>query len=343
MKTLSIISRKFLILSALLFLLSACLSSEATSIKYEEEGVRIFKIGHVVQGGHIWNQTALKFGEELERLSEGQMQVDIFPASQLGQERDMARLMETGALDFAFFTNAYMATRQDSLNAWFMPFQFETLTEANEVRKSEPVQQMLAELEIQGLLGLDFVFAGNRHILMQDTHVFSPEDLRGQKLRIIGSPAMQSFWKQTGVGPTAMPLSEVYTALQTGVIDGLDIDLDALVAEKYYENADKLTLTNHMTFPSLVAMSQHVFDDLTTEEQKIILEAMQIAADWGNEEAIKREEANLQTLIEAGVQVEYFDNLESFQQIKENIEEEFMEKSSIVEDFLELPQKGGAS
>ena len=162
-----------------------------------------------------------------------------------------------------------MSTREVSLNSWFMPFLFSDLEDANKMRESEETKKMLEELGSQGLLGLDIAFAGNRHILMKDGFIGSPEDLKGKKIRIIGSPAMQSFWEKTGSGPTAMPLPEVYTSLQTGVIDGMDIDLDALVTEKYYENAKYLTLTNQMTFPTVVVMSQARFDKLSEEDQEI--------------------------------------------------------------------------
>src|SRR5690606_11884568 len=144
-------------------------------------GTYNFKAAHVVQENHIWHQTALKFGEELEKLSDGRMTLTIYPASQLGQEKDMVQQLETGTLDFGFLTNAYMSTRQDSLNAWFLPFAFDSLEEAVAMRESKPVKEMLAELESQGLIGLDFIFAGNRHLLMKNGHISSMEDLAGKK------------------------------------------------------------------------------------------------------------------------------------------------------------------
>lgn len=325
----------FTFLLAFTLVLSACGSNGASTGDSGNSETLTFKATHVVQESHIWHKTAEKFGEELEALSNGRMKLEIYPASQLGQEKDMAQQLETGSLDFGFMTNAYMSTRQDSLNAWFMPFAFKDLTEANELRKSEAAQEMLKELEGQGLVGLDFIFAGNRHILMKDSHISSPEDLNGKKVRIIGSPAMQSFWEQTGAGPTAMPLSEVYTSLQTGVIDGIDIDLDALVTEKYYENANKLTLTNHMTFPSVIVMSQQTFSKLSEEDQQIVKEAIKKATDWGIAEAIKREEENLQTLKEAGVAVQELTDPSSFDAIKTQIEADYSKKSPVIQSFLD--------
>ena len=136
-----------------------------------------------------------------------------------------------------------------------------------------------------------------------------------------------------------MPLSEVYTSLQTGVIDGIDIDLDALVTEKYYENAENLTLTNQMAFPAILTMSQTSFDALSTEEQEIVTEAIDIAADWGNEEAIKREETNLQTLKDAGVKVEELKDSSTFDEVSNSIIDKYSTESELIKEFLVEAQK----
>ncbi len=326
------------IIASALLALAACGGGKASTDESKKE-TKTFKISHVTQESHVWHKTAEKFGEELEALSDGRMNVEIFPASQLGLEKDMVQQLETGSLDFGFLTNAYMSTRQDSLNAWFMPFTFQSLKEAAAMRESDAAKQMLEELDSQGLVGMDFMFAGNRHVLLKDGAVQSPADLKSKKIRIIGSPAMQDFWEEVGAGPTAMPLPEVYTSLQTGVIDGIDIDLDALVTEKYYENAENLTLTNHMTFPTVIVMSKQVFDGLTEEDQKIVQEAMKNAVDWGIEEAIAREDKNLEELKKLGVNVQKLKDTSSFDSITKTITDKYKGKSEVIKSFLEEAKK----
>ena len=328
----------FAVVASTLLLLAACGGTEAETGGNNESGegdTYKFKVAHVVQESHIWHKTAEKFSEELESLSDGRMTMEIYPASQLGLEADMVQQLETGAIDFGFLTNAYMSTREVSLNSWFMPFLFEDLEEAAKMRDSEETKNMLESLGSQGLLGMDIAFAGNRHILMNDGFIESPADLKGKKIRIIGSPAMQSFWEKTGAGPTAMPLPEVYTSLQTGVIDGMDIDLDALVTEKYYENAKYLTLTNQMTFPTVAVMSQASYDKLSTEDQEIVKTAMKNAVDWGVLEAIEREESNLAELESQGVEVLHLEDSSSFEAISNEVREEYANKSEIIESFIE--------
>ncbi|MFS0644087.1 TRAP transporter substrate-binding protein [Siminovitchia sp. 179-K 8D1 HS] len=314
-------------------------SSGDSADQSKKEETKTFKISHVTQESHVWHKTAEKFGEELEKLSDGRMNVEIYPASQLGLEKDMVQQLETGSLEFGFLTNAYMSTRQDSLNAWFMPFTFKNLEEAAAMRDSDAAKKMLEELDSQGLVGLDFMFAGNRHVLLKDGAVNSPADLKGKKIRIIGSPAMQDFWEGVGAGPTAMPLSEVYTSLQTGVIDGIDIDLDALVTEKYYENAENLTLTNHMTFPTVIVMSKQVYDGLSEEDQKTVKEAMTNAVNWGIQEAVAREDKNLEELKKLGVKVEELKDPSSFDAITKQITDKYEGKSEVIKSFLEEAKK----
>lgn len=332
----------------LVMVLTACVSNESGDTSSKDtsgtsEGSSgseyKFKIAHVVQESHVWNQTALKFGEELEKLSDGRMSIEIFPSSQLGAEADMVQQLETGAIDIGLMTNAYMSTREVSLNSWFMPYLFTNLEQATAMRNSDEAKQMLDALSSQGLVGLDFIFAGNRHILMKDSFVNSPADLKGKKVRIIGSPSMQAYWEGVGAGPTPMPLNEVYQSLQTGVIDGIDIDLDALVTEKYYEQAEYLTLTNQTTFPSVVVMSQVIYDTLSAEDQQIVKDALATAAEWGIQEAITREETNLETLKAEGVKVQEEVDATQFSEVSNVVHENFAAQSDIIKSFIETAKK----
>ncbi|WP_209123591.1 TRAP transporter substrate-binding protein [Alkalihalobacillus sp. BA299] len=326
------------LLGIIVFLLVACGGTkDAQSGELGGEQTYNFRISLVTPPSHGWTVTAEKFNEELQNRSGGRMSVQIFPSGQLGSEADMVQQMEFGTLDFGFITNAYMSTRSESLNAWFMPFLFENLEEASQARHSKEANQMLAKLEEQGLVGLDFSFAGERHVLMKDGAIESPEDLNGKKLRIIGNPVMQDFWTGLGVSPTPMPLGEVYSSLQTGVIDGIDIDLDALVSLNLQEIASDLTLTKQMAFPAVVVMSKGVFDSLSAEDQEIVKEAMQAAVDWGIEDAINREQDNLEFLKQEGLNI--IDGLDTsaFTSIQGEIFSKYS-SNSIIETFIQNNQ-----
>lgn len=297
-----------------------------------------FKLAHITQPTHIWHKTANKFNEELKARSNGRMKVETFPAGQLGAEKDMVQQLETGTLDFGIITNAYMSTRSEEFNAWFMPFLFSDIEKAAAARNSEPSKKILEGLSKQGLLGMDYIFAGNRHVLMKNTSVTKPEDLKGKKIRILGSPSIQDFWKAVGAGPTPMPLPEVYTGLQTGVIDGIDIDLDALMTEKYYETAKNFTLTNHMAWPGVVMANKAKFEAMSPEDQKIVADAMKAAVEWGNKESVNLEKKNLDDLKTKGVTVTELSNNDSFKPIRDELYAKYS-KNPLIKEFIQANQK----
>jgi len=293
-----------------------------------------FKLTHITQPTHIWHKTSLKFNEELQARSGGRMKVDIFPAGQLGTEKDMVTQIQSGALDFGIITNAYMSSSWEAFNAWFMPFVFDTIDEAAEARKSDEARNILNTISNDGLVGLDYIFAGNRHILMKSTTVSTPDDVKGKKMRITGSPSINDFWTSLGAGPTPMPLPEVFQALQTGVIDGIDIDLDALMTEKLYEVAKNFTVTNHMVWPGVVVMSKAVYDSMPDEDRQIVLEALAAAVEWGNQESAKLEIENLEALKAQGGTVVELQNREAFTAVKDSIYNKYS-SNELIKAFLD--------
>ncbi|MER2108621.1 MAG: TRAP transporter substrate-binding protein [Solibacillus sp.] len=339
----------FLSISLLLIvlMLSACVSNESnnekisTTTDVEQTNASslgktyAFKLGHNTQETHLFHKTSEVFAEKLEELSDGRMTLSLFPASQLGTEADMTSQVENGALDFAFITNAYMSTREESLNSWFMPYVFNDISAALEMAKTEEAQALLDSISTQGFKGLGFVFAGNRHVLMKQGFAEDPNAVSGKKVRIIGSPSIQTYWETIGAQPTSMPLSEVYTSLQTGVIDGMDIDLDALVAEKYYEQANYLTLTNHFAFPTVAIVSDATFNKLSAEDKAIVEEAMAVAIAWGAEEVIKRESSNLETVKAEGVEVLENPNTDTYETFAQTVHDQYESKNELIAKFLE--------
>lgn len=330
-----------ILMSLSLLVLAAC-GKESTNGTTKEESsgkTYTFKLGHEAQETHVKHLVAQKFKEELEARSDGRMKVDLFPARQLGTEKDMVQQIETGTLDFGLISNGYMSSRSESLNGWFMPFLFEDLESANNARTSDAAKEMLNELDSQGIVGFDVFFAGNRHILMKSGEVQSLSDMEGKKIRVPASPVFEDFWKEVGAGPTPMPLPEVYTALQTGVIDGIDIDLDVLLSQKYYEIGNELTLTNHMTFPEVAIASKSVFEGLSADDQKIVTEAMAAAVEWGTQKGIELEKSRVDEAKKNGVNVTELSNTEELQPIIDAMYKKYSDKNAVIKSFIEQNQQ----
>lgn len=278
-------------------LLSATLLVVSTPLMAKE-----LRLGLITPPQHIWTQTAERFADEVAERSDGELTVALFPSGQMGDESAMFSQMETGLLDMGIMTAALTSQREPSVVGWFTPFLFNSVAQAAEVADTDAAQQMLKNLEDKGLHAFGYTFAGMRHILMRDEQIESAADVAGKNMRIIPFSAMNAWWRAVDARPMPISLPDVYQGLQNGMLDGVDIDLDALVGSGFYEVAEHLTLTNHMAFPAVSVMSQATRASLSDDERQLIDAAMEDALAWGIEAQIEAEERNL-TMLEDRINV----------------------------------------
>lgn len=316
---------------------SGKVSSESAS-KSEKGAKYNFKLAHITPTDHMWHKAAEKFKEELESRSGGRMKLEIYPASQLGTEADMVQQISAGSVDFGFITAAYLSSRAEAFTAWFAPFAFKNLEEANEARDTEVAEKILATMDDQGIKGLDYLFAGNRVMLFKDKEVLKPEDMKGLKFRVTPSPPLQEFYKSLGASPESLPLPEVYAAIQTGVIDGMDMDLDAAITNKYHEVVEYGAVTNHMVWPAVAMINKASYDKMTEEDQKIIDEAMKVAADYSAKTRSAQEEEFKKTLSDEGMKIYEMDE-ELFKPYITEFDNKFGPVDPLIQEFLDTFRK----
>lgn len=323
-----------LFMSALL-LLSACGSGTSQTNATDQDGeVYEFTITYVTQTSHNWHEFAERFKEELEQRSDGRMKLELFPAAQLGPEADMMQQLSTGSLDFALLTVPYLSTRIPEFDAWNMPFLFEDLEEGIAASETEPAQEMLTMLETEGVKGLGYLHTGTHSLLMKEEPVETLEDVNGKKLRFTGGDSVLGFWEDIGASPIAMGLPEVYNALQTGVIEGVSIDTNALLSEKYHEISEYFVLTKHMVFGGVFAASLPNYENMPAEDQKIIDEALEAALEWGNEQLLINDKEDLKE-VEELVNVSELNNRDEFIKEAQKVHEEYSDKNELIKEFIE--------
>lgn len=321
----------------ILIVLAACGADEKDGEAGESKDVKgetyKFKLAHIAPPDHIWNETAEKFAEELEERSDGRMTMDLYPGGQLGGEPDMVQQLETGSLDFGFITTAFLTSRSDAFSAWFAPFLFDSYEEAHEAKDSDVAKKILATLDDQGLHAMDYFFSGNR-TMMFSKKVETPEDISGLTLRVTPSPALQDFYRYLGANPESISLPDVYQAAQTGVIDGMEMDLDAAVTSNFNEVTGFAAMTNHMVWPSVMIVNSKKFDAMPEEDQKIIQESMAVASKFGTMKRSSLEEEYKKILSDRGMDL--YDMDESlFDSYKEKFDEEYKVKDPLIKEFIE--------
>jgi len=299
---------------------------------------KTFKLAHITPVDHMWHLAAEKFDEELQARTDGKMKLEIYPASQLGTEADMVQQVEAGSIDFGFITAAYLSARTPEMAAWFAPYTFKSLQETYEASKSDIAREILSKIEGTGLKALDYLFAGQRVMILKEKEIKQATDLKGLKMRVTPSPPLQAFYKAAGAAPEALPLPEVYSALQTGVIDGMDMDLDATITNNYSEVAKYAAVTNHMVWPSIIITNESMYNGMSEEARKVIGEALEAALIYSIETRTSQEEEFKSELTNQGMVV-YDLGEEVFAEQIEAFDHEYSSQSEVIKEFIETFRK----
>lgn len=211
------------------------------------------------------------FAELAKRLAEGStgLTMTVFPQGQVGSEADAIEQVRIGAISMTTVSNATLSTFAPSAGVYDIPFLFRDAdTHPWIVADGEIGQQVEEKIEAEsGLEVLGWWSAGMRHVFTREKPVHSPDDLKGQKIRVIGSPVYIDTFDQLGALATPMPYGEVYTSLATGAIDGAENDSSGYRNVKFYEQAPHYSLTGHFFLFKPVVANKSVMDSLTPEQR----------------------------------------------------------------------------
>lgn len=289
------------------------------------------RLGHVTPPSHIWNQVAERFNDNLKKESAGKDSIRIFPLSKLGGDDQMINLLQSGGIQLAILTAGSLSNRAEPMNAWFLPYIFNDVTDAANASNHPAAQQMLDDLKEHKLVGLGYTFAGMRHIL-STRPVTTLDDFKNKKIRSFPNQLFNDWWNQLDAAPTALAISDVSSALTTNLLDAVDVDLDIVVGLKMYQQAPYLTLTNHMAFPGVVVASEKWWNSLSDERRAMILKSFKEAEQWGFEKQAAAEVSNLEFLKQEGVTVSEFDR-EQLQNAAGKVIKKYTEKNELTNEF----------
>lgn len=230
-----------------------------------------------------WNATLFKQGTELEAIARDNLEMSITSAQELA----------VFFPEFSIFTAGYV--HQDAAH--------QVAVFNNELMDAFK-QKVEDEL---GVKLLSVMYLGRRQVNLRQSKdeltVKTPEDLAGVNLRMPGTDAWQFLGKALGANPTPMAFTEVYTALQTGAVDGQDNPLPTVVDAKFYEVTNQIILTSHLVDLNYIALSKKVWDSLTPDQQAAVQKAADDAAEAGRQAQLKKEEDLVSFLEEQGMQI----------------------------------------
>lgn len=256
------------ILAALAFALAASPSSEAETMR----------LGHIMSANHHVNLAAQKFAEEVKKRTNGAVEIQIFPSGQLGQEKEMFESIRLGSLELGYIAGNAIEAFEPSEGLFSLPYFFKSYEHAFAVQDG-PVGKEIAQrvLTKTGVRYLAYGHIGFRNTLTRARPIRGLADFAGLKIRVPPSPSFVNAFKLLGANPTPIPGGEMYTALQTGVVDGVEGAPDILDDFKMFEVAKNYTLTHHIYTDIPLVIAEPVWKAMAPERRKAFEEAARVA------------------------------------------------------------------
>jgi tripartite ATP-independent transporter DctP family solute receptor len=256
--------------------------------------------------------TARALAAALEAEAPGVFVLEFFPNRQLGDEKEMLEGLGFGTLDMAIITNAVIANVEPAFQLNDLPFLYSSAEQAHAVLDGEIGQEMLGRLAAHGVVGLGFAEGGFRNMINNTRPVASPADVGGVKYRVMQNPVFIEMFGSLGGNAVPMSWGEVYTAVQQGTIDGLEIPVAVVDSGNFAEVVKYLSLTRH-TYSALgVLMSQRAYDRLTDEQRAAIDAAVPRAIAAQRAEVAANDDAIVAGLVARGMQVNEIDDPAAF-------------------------------
>jgi len=213
----------------------------------------------------------------IEVMTNGKYKVEIYPSAQLGSEKETVEQTILGAIDINRVSISPIVAFYEPMGVFSMPYLFRDQDHMWKVLEGSIGEELLKGLEKVGLVGLCYYDAGARSFYTVKKPVLKPEDLKGMKIRVQKNPVMINLMKVLGASPVPMAFEEVYTALQTGVIDGAENNPPSYYETRHFEVAKYYSLDGHTRIPEVVVVSKVLWDQLTPEE-KLIFKTAAIAS-----------------------------------------------------------------
>lgn len=220
---------------------------------------------------------ARAFKTEVEKLTNGQVQVQLYPNRQIGDEKQLLEGMRFGTVDGGIITNAVIAQVEPAFEVNDLPFLYSSAAQAQKVLDGPVGQDLANRLAKKGVVSLGYMEGGFRQMLNNKKPVNGPDDVKGVKYRVMQNPTFIDMFNAMGGAAVPMAWGETYTAVQQGTVDGLEIPVAVIDAAKYFEVTKFLSLTNHTYSMIGLLMSKRAFDKLTPEQRKAVIEAGKIA------------------------------------------------------------------
>ena len=302
-----------------LLLLAAC--------GHQQQG-RVLKLAHGLDPSHPVHQAMVHMADRCKEISNGELTIDIYPSGQLGSEQQCVELLQIGSLAITKVSAAVMESFTEEFKVLGLPYIFRSKEHSFSVLDGEIGDELLLSTEPFWIRGLCFYDAGSRSFYTIDRPITHPDDLKGMKIRVMKSITAMEMVKAQGGSPTPISWGELYTALQSGVVDGAENNPPSFYTSHHYEVCKYYSLNEHTMVPDVLIISQKVWKKLSDQEKEYLQQAADESVVVERKLWAESEKESLRIVQEAGVEINYPDK-EPFAEKVEELLESYRENEKL--------------
>jgi tripartite ATP-independent transporter DctP family solute receptor len=266
----------------------------------------VFKASDVQPPGYPTVAATENLGKKLSAATEGRLSVQMYPSMQLGGEKETIEQTQIGAIQLLRVSAGTMGPIVDDINVVNMPFLFKNIAHSEKMMDGPIGQELLDKITASptaNLVGLCWMNSGARSLYNSKHPIKSIEDVKGLKFRVIGNPIFIEMMNALGGNGVAMGYDQVFSALQTGVIDGAENNPPSYVFSNHYTAAKYYSLTEHLVIPEVLVFSKRAWSGLSADDQNLVKKFAREAQFEERELWKKYEEQAMEKAKAAGCQI----------------------------------------
>ena len=264
---------------------------------------KVMKCGIVTNKDRSLSKGLVEFGKILEKETGGSIKVQVFTDGVLGGDRQTLEGLQMGTIHCTSVSTGPIAAFVPQFDVFDLPFLFKDKATAFKVVDGPIGQELLNKLPAVGMIGFNYWENGFRHLTNNKREVKTAEDIKGLKIRTLESKIHVDTWKQLGANPTPMSFSQLYTALEQGVVDGQENPFGNVVSNKFNEVQKYLTTTGHVYNASPFLLSKKFYDGLTDKEKEAVKKAAKEAQTFQRAANDKEDQDSVGTLTQRGMKI----------------------------------------
>lgn len=287
--------------SVLIAAMTAVVPAQAQSDKI------VMKLGHTLAPDNHYQLTALEFARLVREKTKGKIEIQVFPQSQLGGEVQMTQALRTGTQELMISGQAAMVNTIKQWEIFDIPYLFNSIDDANQMMQGPAGKKFLDMMKPYNLIGLAWISSLERNVFTGKKTVNSLADMKDMKVRVMQSPGYISGYKALGANPTPLAYNQVFLAVSQGLVDGADVSPEQFTQDKFSDVAKHYYITRVNYMPVVLAISKSAWGKLNAEQQKIVQDAANDAAQYDIREYKKQYDEALALMKKQGVQVSQVD------------------------------------